>query len=86
MELYSLKDVKAATFGNPLTFVNRAVAIRSLAEAAKQPDSMLSRHGFDYQLYHIGTFDAQSGAIVCLPTPDFVITVGELSPPSQAAA
>lgn len=86
MELYSLKDVKAGTFGNPLFFVNRAVAIRSLSEAAQQPDSMLRKHGYDFQLYTIGTFDPVSGALTPLETPDFVITVGELAPPQAAAA
>lgn len=86
MELYSLKDVKAGTFGNPLTFVNRAVAIRSLGEAAQQPDSMLRKHGYDYQLYYIGEFDFTSGKITIPDTPDFVITVGDLVPPQAAAA
>lgn len=86
MELYALKDVKAGTFGNPMSFVNRAVAIRSLSEAAQMPDNMLSRHGFDYQLYHVGSFDAVSGSLETLHTPDFVITVGDLVPPQKAAA
>jgi len=86
MELYSIKDIKAGTFGNPLPFVNRAVAIRSLAEAAAQPDTMLSKHGYDYQLFFLGEIDAVSGVISCPPQPDFVITVGELLPPVRAAA
>lgn len=85
MDLYSLKDVKAGTFGNPLTFVNRAVAIRSLSEAAQQSDSMLSKHGYDYQLYYIGEFDAISGTLSRPDTPDFVITVGDLVPVKAAA-
>lgn len=86
MELYSIKDVKASTFGNPISFVNRAVAIRSLAEAAAQPDSMLNKHGFDFQLYHLGDLDPTSGELVCLAQPDFVITVGDLLSPVRAAA
>lgn len=78
MELYSLKDIKASTFGNPLIFVNRAVAIRSLAEAAQQPDSMLCKHPYDFQLFYIGEFDATSGVLSRPDTPDFVITVGDL--------
>jgi len=86
MELYSLKDVKAGTFANPVSFLNRAVAIRSLGDVAQQPESMLAKHGYDFALYHIGAFDTSSGQIVPLDTPDFVITVGELLPAKQAAA
>jgi len=85
MQLYSLKDVKAGTFGNPLTFINRAVAIRSLSEAAQQSDSMLRKHGNDYQLFLIGEFDTFSGKISVPETPDYVITVGELVPVQAAA-
>lgn len=86
MELYSLKDVKAGTFGNPIAFVNRAVAIRSLAEAAAAPDTQLNKHAFDFQLYYVGEIDSLSGTITVPSTPDFVITVGDLLPPVRAAA
>lgn len=86
MELYSLKDIKAGTFGSVMGFVNRAVAQRSLAEAAAQPDSMLNKHGEDYQLYYIGEFDPQSGKIVCPETPDYVITASDFSATRKAAA
>lgn len=83
MELFAIKDVKAGTFGNIVCYLNRAVALRGLAEAVQQPDNMLSKHGFDFQLYHLGTFDQTSGVVECFPQPDFVITVGDLAPPVQ---
>lgn len=86
MELYSLKDIKAGTFGNCMSFINRGVALRSLAEAAAQPDTMLFKHGEDYQLYHVANFDPASGAVESLSTPDFIITVSDLRSPQRAAA
>lgn len=86
MHIYSLKDVKAGTYSPPMTFLNRAVAIRSLAEAAQQPDTMLHKHGADYQLYELGEFDVNSAKITLRETPDYVITVSELLPPVRAAS
>lgn len=78
MELFALKDVKAGTFGNPLSFVNRGVALRSLGEAASSPESALNKFPHDFQLFALGEFDQFSGKLTLLDTPDFVITVGDL--------
>lgn len=78
LEIFSMRDVKAGSFGAPMHFVNRAVAIRSLSEAVKNPESTLSKFPEDYQLFHVGDFDQNSGVVEALDAPNFVINVSDL--------
>jgi len=61
--IYTLYDEKAFTYCHPFYCVNDQVALRSLAIAATDPNSEISKAPLDYSLYCIGVFDDNLGVI-----------------------
>ncbi|AXH73354.1 MAG: nonstructural protein [Microviridae sp.] len=60
---YSLYDEKADVYSNPFTAQNGAVALRSLATAASDPSTEVSKYPHDFTLYELGVFDDSTGTI-----------------------
>lgn len=67
--LYVVRDVKAEFYGDPILLDNDAIARRLFFDAARDPNSPLSKHPEDYALYHVGNYDARTGVISSLDTP-----------------
>lgn len=67
--LYVVRDVKAEFFGDPILLDNDAMARRLFFDAARDPNSPLSKHPEDYALYLVGTYDARTAVISALDTP-----------------
>jgi hypothetical protein len=70
VSLFSVKDKVSDTFGKILEQNNNAEAMRSFSDIVKNPESVISKHPQDYDLYLVGTFDTSSGItdqiITCL--------------------
>ena len=64
MKLYSVKDVKAASYFRPFPSVNDQVAIRDLKSLVNSKESEISNYPEDYELWYIGDFDEKIGTIV----------------------
>jgi len=62
LQAYTVFDNKALTYQPPWYSHNDGVAMRQLQEAAGDPNTSLSRHPKDFALFHIGSFDDQTGA------------------------
>lgn len=71
INIYSVKDSKAQTYGNPFYAVNNGTAIRSFEQAASDPSTTISQYPGDFALYQIGCFDDESGEITA-NLPQFV--------------
>lgn len=61
-EIYSIFDSKAEYYMPFFVERNDMTAIRAM-EAAMQPDHPIYKNATDYSLFHIGTWDQETGAI-----------------------
>jgi len=69
-KIFSVLDIKTGAYMQPFFSATIGSAIRSVSDAAMDPQSMLGRHREDFQLYLMGTFDDATGRI----TPEEHIT------------
>jgi hypothetical protein len=65
-EVYSIKDIKAVLFSQPYLSQNDYTAQRSFAQSIKQNES-INANPEDFQLVHIGQFNALTGEIIPKP-------------------
>lgn len=81
LEMFSLRDVKAETFGKPIAVASAGVLIRDIQTVVNDPkgDQLLSKYPRDFHLYRLGTFDDAKGTFELLPLPDFFLDVGSLA-------
>lgn len=70
MKLYlvSVKDRKAGVFTSPQCVVRLEAALRSFADNVNdpRPDNMWFKHPEDFELWHVGSFDDQTGKVAVL--------------------
>lgn len=62
-KVYAIRDKKAESFMQPFFATNAALALRTFADHANNPDTIFAKHPFDFVLYEIGLFNDQTGAI-----------------------
>lgn len=60
----SVRDRVADSFDQPFFMPHLNVGIRAFSDAINNPESHLSKHPDDYDLYRIGTFDPLTGLLV----------------------
>ncbi len=63
-KIFSVFDSKAEAFLQPFFSVNRAVALRSFAQACQDSQSDFHRFAGDYTLFEIGEWSAADGILV----------------------
>ena len=63
LQICAMFDRAAQTYGRPFFVHNSAVAVRSLTDELKNPESELARHPEDYDLYDIGAYDDDDASI-----------------------
>lgn len=61
--MYSLYDKASETYGQVLSFVSDAVAVRSLREVLRDMTTIMARYPDDYQLVKVGQFLVENGQI-----------------------
>ncbi|WNK14716.1 MAG: nonstructural protein [Microvirus sp.] len=59
----SVRDRAADIFGSPAFVPNLGSAIRAFGDAVNGKDSDLSKHPEDFDLYVIGNYDDENGAL-----------------------
>lgn len=64
MKIFSVYDCKSESYSLPFFESTTAAGIRSFAEACRDPNSMLWKHGADYTLFEIGDFEQATGELV----------------------
>lgn len=65
MQVVSVRDAKAEAFGRPFFVTSIGQAIRSFDDEVNRKDNenVLNNHPEDFILFHIGTFDDQTGEL-----------------------
>ncbi|AXH73143.1 MAG: nonstructural protein [Microviridae sp.] len=70
MSIFAVKDSATAAFMQPFFCVTPAQALRSFGDAVNgDRQSPIAQHPDDYDLYHLGEFDDQSGQVESLKRP-----------------
>lgn len=70
--VYAFRDVKTQ-FGQPYIEQNEDAAVRGFGLMMNNPDSVMKFSPGDFDLYHIGYFDTDSGLIEGLQVPEFIV-------------
>lgn len=83
LKAFALRDSKGEIFHTPWFQKTHGEAERSLKELIKDEKSMVNKYPEDYDLYHLGEYDDQTGKFQALDTPQHVIKAIALVPPSQ---
>ena len=78
--IYSVYDSAAEVYGDTITELNHATAIRSFEQAVNREGSLWARHVGDFTLMHMGTFETKNGLITPNEgsVPQRVITAAEV--------
>lgn len=76
LQAFAIHDVKANAFITPFFFPTKAMAVRVFAECINDPQHQFGRHPADYTLFHLGTFDTDSGTLKTLDRGIEVMHVG----------
>lgn len=69
---FAIRDIKIGSFMLPFFQSSKAGAMRSFADLARDPQSPMSRHPEDFQLFEIGVYDPETALLTPLPTVDFL--------------
>lgn len=70
LEIFSVYDSKAKTWNNPIFTDNIATAKRLFYNSVNMEESTFWKNPEDYTLFHIGTFDSETGTITALEAKD----------------
>jgi len=63
MKIYAVRDNATEQYGNAMFMVGHGQAIRSFTDEInnKANDNMLNKHPADFDLYHLGEYDTDTG-------------------------
>lgn len=78
MRLFAVRDVKSESFGAPFSIATVGLALRGFSDACTSGKSDLSKYPADYMLYELGTYEPNTGTIVCHNVPVFVASATEM--------
>lgn len=73
LQIYSIRDSKGEVFNTPFFQKTHGEAERNFRELVNDEKSMVSKYPEDFDLYHLGSYEDQSGKIEILPTPSHVV-------------
>jgi len=63
MNIYTLKDEKRDTFHQPFFLADETTAYRAIINLKNDPNSELKLFPDQFTLYHLGTYDEETGTI-----------------------
>jgi len=61
--IVSVRDNAVETFARPFVVHHPRQAVRSFTDEVNNPESEISRHAEDYELWEIGSFDDVTGQV-----------------------
>lgn len=68
-KMYSVRDSKSNAFNPPFYAINEETGLRSFAQLVLDPAQTVSKFPEDFDLYHVGDYDDESGKISPQETP-----------------
>lgn len=87
IQFYSLFDKKTVAYEKPFPVAYVQEALQAVQAALEEKKAYFSKYPADYALYHVGTFDPQSGGMMppASQGPQFVIEVASLARVKEGA-
>lgn len=79
MKVFSVYDLKACAYLQPFFSGNAGSAIRAFEDAVEDPKSPIAKHPSDYQLFELGTWDDNSGALAGILPMKLLCSGGEFA-------
>lgn len=76
LNAYAVKDIQSNLFTAPYFLVNNTIAQRSFKAACLDPESKFYTYPQDYSLYHIGTYNIETG-LLTPTTPEQIANATE---------
>lgn len=76
--IYSIYDAKAGVFSQPFYAPNRAVAMRSFTDEARNPQSQVNRHPADFALYELGAFNDSEGIMLEVEHHELIVNAASI--------
>lgn len=73
LRIFALYDDKAKAFMPPFCMPEVGLAIRAFGDLVSDSKHPVGAHPGDYAIYHLGTFDEQSGVITALSVPSVLM-------------
>lgn len=67
--VYAIYDSKADAYMQPFFQDTHGLALRTFEEATKQKDHIIAKYPADFTLFHLATWDDQTGNIAPMDTP-----------------
>lgn len=71
-EMLSIRDSVAGEYGSPIFVASLGVALRQLSDdlapGGQAPDVMKT-HAADYEIFHLGSFDSETGLFTLFDRP-----------------
>jgi len=75
LQVFVLRDDKAAMFLQPFCSLNASTATRDMATLANDPSHQFGAHPMDYHLFHVGYFDHDTGLVISEAAPVLVTSL-----------
>lgn len=76
--VYSVFDSKAETFGTPMFFLTKGIALRAFSDVCADAGSPMAKHPNDYTLFQIGSYDANTGKLTDLTPAVHVVAASSI--------
>lgn len=73
----AIRDRQMDAFMQPFFIPALGLAIRSFQDEIKNPEGQMNKHPEDYELYHLGNFDEETGQFENLVPKPKQIAIGE---------
>lgn len=86
LQVFSVRDTKSDSFGRPFFLPSIGTAIRAFGDHLNsKEDTEMRKHPGDFNLYHLGDFDDETGVFQNLGHPKQVAIGSDLVIPSSQA-
>lgn len=72
--MYSIRDLKGQMYNPPFFQPTHGTAERSFRELIRDPQSLCHKYPADYELFFLGTFNDESGAVKPLEIPQHIVS------------
>lgn len=70
LQAFSIRDLVANLYAPPFFMPNVGMAVRAFGEDCKNPNSNLAKFPKDFELYHVGAYDEETGDFFSIPSSE----------------
>ena len=84
LKIYSIRDAKSEVYNTPFYQKTHGEALRSFMEVSTDKQSQVSKYPEDFDLYHLGEYDDNTGQTSPLDTPQHMAKAIEHQQPKTA--